>query len=208
MRFCRRAVWLSSSTSRRSESRDWRSSLRASVRSPAPSQMTPAQMTATIVLSAAISRIRQRIGSARSASRKAMVLRLPASMPVDRMACCKSVLSFSSHGFDPLDQGPKSWVGAHGVAQRLGRILERLAVDIADDTDARFDRQSLRALLPVQPLLAHILARLLGGFAENHAILGRQVGPGAQRHDQRFGAHGVLGRGVIAGHLVVVGRYE
>src|SRR5262245_241771 len=105
--------------------------------------MTPAQMTATIVLSAAISRIRQRIGSARNASRKAKVFRVPVSTSLDRMACCKSVLRFSSHGFDPLDQGAKPRVGAHGVAQRLGRILERLAVDIADNGDARFGGLSL-----------------------------------------------------------------
>src|SRR5215813_10279938 len=132
--------------------------------------MTPAQMTATIVLSAAMSRIRQRIGSARNASRKAKVLRVPASTSLDRIGCCKSVLRFSSHGFDPLDQGSEFRVGTHGVAQWFGRILERLAVDIADNCDAGFDGLLLRAPLPVQPLLAHVPARLLGGLPEDHAI--------------------------------------
>src|SRR5262245_48988152 len=154
--------------------------------------MTAAQMMATIVLSAAMSRIRQRIGSARTASRKAMVLRPPGSVPLDRITCSKRILYSQlslAQRFDPLDQGSIAWIGAHGVAQRPGGILERLAVDVADHAHARLDRLLLRAPLPVQPLLAHVAARLARGLTKDHAVLARQVGPGAPRHDQHLGAH-------------------
>src|SRR6266567_1361483 len=175
MRLCRRPAWLSSSPRSRSESRVWRSSLRAEVRSCAPSKITVAKMTATSVLSAAIERMRQRIGSERSICSKPAALRPFSAVPLKGVSRCKSGLAGSLHGLDPPDQRSKLRIGAQLVAQGLGRILEGLVVDRVDDGDARLRRLLARPLLPAQPLLAHVFARFARGGAEDGAILGRQV---------------------------------
>src|SRR5918995_249752 len=150
MRPCRRTASASSWVSNRSESRVCRSSLRASVRMRAPSQMTAANTNTTMALSAASDRMRQRIGSCRIAWCELAAPGLPAVVRSDAAFSCKSGPLISLQRFDPLDQRTKSRVLAHLVAQRSGGGLERLAVDLVDHRHAGICRLLAGLLLPRQ----------------------------------------------------------
>src|SRR5262245_11852479 len=145
MRFCRPLAWLCSCASSRSESRVCRRSLRALVSTWALLQMPMAKMMTMTVLSAAIDRIRQRIGRPRSTRHEPMVFRPFAARWLNKASGCKRVLNSSLHRLDALDQRPQFSVGAGLLDQEPGRILERFAVNIVDD-DPGFDRLPARAL--------------------------------------------------------------
>src|SRR5262245_3409515 len=156
MRPCRRTASASSWVSSRSESRVCCSSLRASVSTRVPSQITAANTSTTMALSAASERTRQRMGSWRIACCELAVGALAAVVCCGAAFSCNSIPRYSLLRFDPADQRTKSRVPAHLVAQRSGGGLEGLAVDGVDDGDAHVHRALARLLLPGEPLLAHI----------------------------------------------------
>ena len=94
------------------------------------------------------------------------------------------------------------------VVERHHRFLERPAVEIFHDGDTGGLRARPRLVLEVAPFLAHELAGTQRALAENAAVLRRQARPCLLRHHEHFRAHGVLGQGVEACELVVVGGDE
>src|SRR3954453_19833539 len=172
MRFCRRLVSLSSDARILSDSRTCRTSSQAEPSTLAPFQIRKASTITTAEFSAAIDRMRQRIGTARSTW--TMRKRPRAAKPAGRSTVPSwfRAPSNSLHLANSFDQLPD-----RGVALRLGiepghRRLERLAVEIRHDPDACGLRLLARAFLEIPPLFAHEAARSQRRLAKNLLVLG------------------------------------
>src|SRR5260370_29332716 len=161
-----------------------------------------AATTTTAEFSAAIDRMRERIGTARIS--RTMRERPGAARLAGRCAISsrRGVPKTSSlHLANSFDQ-----FHGRGIALRLGvdsrhRGFERLAVEIGHDRYARGFCLPARALLEIFPLLAHELAGSGRRLAKNLSIFARQTFPCVLSHYQHFRTPGVFGDGVLTSLL-------
>src|SRR3984893_16158417 len=174
IRFCSRPVSLSKSARILSDSRTCSTSPQAEPSTWAPLKIMAASTTTTAEFKAAIDRMRQRIGTARTRPR--IRARPRAARPFGRSASsCRAVAKITSlHLANALDR-----FRGRGVALRLGvdpghRGFERLAVEVGHDGHACIFRLEARSFLEVVPLLAPELTGPDRGLAKDRSIFRRQ----------------------------------
>src|SRR6266480_1589113 len=156
MRFCRRLVSLSSSARILSDSRTCRTSSQAEPSTWAPFQIMAESTTTTAEFNAAIDRMRQRIGTARSSP--TMRKRPHAARPGGRSAVSswRGVPKTNSlHLANAFDQCRGGRIVLRFCIDSSHRDFERLAVEVGDDRDPRRLRPPPRLLLEILPLLVH-----------------------------------------------------
>src|SRR6202140_164659 len=179
MRFCRRPVSLSSSANILSDSRTCRTSSQAEPSTWAPFHIMAASTTTTAEFSAAIDRMRQRIGTARTSPTIRERPRAARLAGRSAISSCRGVPKASSlHLANSFDQ-----FNGRGIALRLGvdsrhRGFERLSVEIGSDRYACGFRLPARPLLEILPLLAHELTGSDRRLAKDLSIFARQAFPG------------------------------
>src|ERR1700728_1871953 len=188
-----------------SDSRACRTSSQADPRTWTPFQISATSTTTTAEFSAAIDRMRQRIGTARTSAtsrERPRAVRLAGNSVVPRWLA----VSFNSVDLaNSFDQRRRLRIAPDPGINTGHRRFERLAVEVAHDRPARRFRPPARLLLEIFPSLAHEVARFLCGCAKCRLVFRRQTGPGLVRHRQYLRTHRVFGQRVEASVLVVIG---
>src|SRR3954471_15283722 len=167
MRFCSRPVSLSSSARILSDSRTCRTSSQAEPRTWAPLQIMPASTSTTSEFSAAIERIRQRIGTERT--KPTTPTRPRAARPAGRSGAssCGAVTKANSLNLaNSRDQGGGSRIALGFCVDGCHCGLERLVVELGDDRHPGGFGLLARSSLEVVPFFAHEPVGLLRGLAE------------------------------------------
>src|SRR4030088_3027230 len=153
----------------------------------------PASTSTTSEFSAAIDKIRQRIGTERA--RSTTPTRLRAARLAGRSVASSRRIVAKANSLHVANSFDKS--GSRRIALRLcidarHGGLERFAIEIGHDGYAGGFRAPARTLLEVFPSFAHEKIGLQRGVAKKLAVIGRQALPGLSRHHQHFRTHGVL----------------
>src|SRR5438270_3744757 len=163
----------------------------------------PASTTTTSEFSAAIDRMRQRIGTERT--RPTILTRPRLARLAGRSAAssCLAVTRANSLYFaDSRDQRCRAGTALGLCVDSGHRRLECLAIEIGHDGHAGGFRLPARTLLELLPFVAHEQIGLLRSLSKKVSLLGGQTLPRLARHHQHLRAHAVLGDGVVAGIFV------